>query len=127
MLAVVRAVARRGGVADPAGVESAVEEVVSSAHELVEIRLLNDLRSGSLEVPDALAAEMERVLGGGGHGAAERLGLAADTPAPQVRRAALGALARWQQLAESPLAARPVRVAARSVARTCEGIVAALG
>ena len=125
-LAMVRSVVRHGGCADAAMLEAAIEEVTSSAHELVEVRLLNDLRSGAVEVPGDLENEMDRLLGGSGHSAAGRLGLPEDAPPEQQRTAALEALARWQQVAASPLSSRPVQLAARGVTRTCEGLLAEL-
>lgn len=124
-IAVLRALARTGGLREPGSLELALDEVVASAHDLVEIRLLDDLRSGVLEVPEDLAAEMDRLLGGAGHAPADRLGLDPLSSTEDVRSVAMERLNRWKQLAESPLASRPVRLAARSVTRTCEGIVVA--
>jgi hypothetical protein len=43
-----------------------------------------------------------------------------------VRMAALRELDRWRRRAEDPFADRPAVRAYRAVARTCEGLVAAL-
>jgi hypothetical protein len=122
----VRAVVRRGGCADPDLMEVAAEEIASSAHEFREIRLLNDLRSGSLPLPDQRWAEMERLLGGSGHSPTARLGLPDATTAAELQRAALSELESWQAFANSPLSGRQVQLGARVVIRTIEGILARL-
>ncbi|MGZ4492507.1 MAG: dynamin family protein [Nocardioidaceae bacterium] len=125
-LAAVRAVVRRGGCSDPGLLEAAAEEVMASAHEFVEVRLLNELRGGFVQVPDHLEQEMDRLFGGSGHSTAARLGLP-ESATPQERRVvALEALARWQQVATSPLSDRPLQLAAQGITRTCEGILAEL-
>jgi hypothetical protein len=108
------------------GLVSAVEEIRASAHEFVEVRLLHQLRSSRLPGRPEQLAEMERLLGGLGASAAERLGLPPDSVSAQLLAAAQDALARWMRVAEHPLSAREVRTAARATARSCEGIVAAL-
>ena len=125
-LAAVRAVVRRGGCSDAGMLEAAAEAVTASAHEFVEVRLLNDLRAGFLQVSDQLEEEMDRLLGGSGHSTAGRLGLSEGSTGEERRAAALAALTRWQQVATSPLTDRRLQLAARGVARTCEGILADL-
>jgi hypothetical protein len=108
------------------GLAAAVEEIRASAHEFVEVRLLHQLRSDRLPGRPEQLAEMERLLGGLGASAPERLGLPPDA-VPEVQLAAAqNALSRWLRVAEHPLSAREVRFAARATARTCEGIVASL-
>ena len=121
----VRAAVRRGGCADPDLIEAAAEQIASSAHEFREIRLLNELRSGTLAIQQH-GDEMERLLGGSGHRPTTRLGLPeAATPA-ELSGAALTALDAWQRRASSPLSGRQVQLAARDVIRTIEGILAGL-
>jgi hypothetical protein len=96
------------------------ERIRAGAHELVELRLLHQLRSGRLAASDAQLTEMDRLLGGHGGGAAERLGV----PASEMRLAAQEALARWQAVAAHPFSSRELSAAARAVIRTCEGILA---
>jgi len=124
-LSALRAVVASGGCAEGAALAAGCEEIIASAHEFTEVRLLDDIRSGTVDVPPRYLEEMERLLGAAGHAAAVRLGLALDSPPDTVRGAALEALARWQRLAESPLADRRFAQAARGVTRSCEGIVAA--
>ena len=66
-LAVVRAVLRRGGCADAELIDARVEEVMGAAHEFVEVRLLTDLRTGTVGIAERLEEEMDRLLGGSGH------------------------------------------------------------
>jgi hypothetical protein len=102
-----------------------VERISSGAHEFVELQMLSSLRSGDVSLAaDALPAE--RLLGGDGVSATQRLALAPDAPAPVVRRAALAELDRWRRRAEDPFANREEVRVYRAVARSCEGIVAGL-
>ena len=100
------------------------ERVRAGAHELAETRLLAALRSGLVQVKPEEADAVERLLGSYGPSPAERLGLAPDATPDAVRDAAAAALTTWRRRAESPLA-RPAEVdAARTLARTCEGVLA---
>lgn len=123
-LSTVRAVVRRGGVAEPDLLAARHEEIVSSAHEFVEVRLLDDLHLGTLAVPPQVAEDLRRLLGGSGHAPAARLGLPAGTTGDALRQPVLAALARWQRLSESPAADQGLRRAARVAVRTCEGLLA---
>jgi hypothetical protein len=122
----VRAVVRRGGCAEPQYLEASAEEVSASAHEFVEVRLLDQLRSGTLEVPARLEEPMDRLLGGSGHGVAARLGRPPGTPVAELRETATAMLATWHQVAESPLSSRALQLAARGAVRTLEGVLVAL-
>jgi hypothetical protein len=104
----------------------AIERITASNHELAELQLLNLLRTGAVNVPPEEADAMERLLGGGGSGLHDRLGLPADSAGPNLRKALEEELGRWQLRAESPLSDRAVVEAARVVVRTCEGLMAEL-
>jgi hypothetical protein len=119
----LRAALEREGVAAPAAFRARIEELLATAHGFVEVRLLDDLRSGALEISPGRAAELERLFGGSGAAAATRLGLPETAGPDEVRAAALTALARWQRVAESPLSSRPAVVAARAAVRTCESLL----
>lgn len=101
-----------------------VEEVRASAHEFAELRLLDECRAGRLALTDDEVVDAERLLGVEGNGLHERLGLEPETPAGDLRAAALAAVARWRRRAESPMSARPVAAAAAVLARTGEGLLA---
>jgi hypothetical protein len=137
-LAAVRVVAASGGCHDPDALLAAAEQITSGAHAFEEVRFLDLLRSGELELPADFAAELDRLLGGSGHDPASRLGLSDgvggpgddDTDAepgsgPEVvtRDAALEALSRWRSVAENPLAGRGLQNAARVAIRSIEGVM----
>jgi hypothetical protein len=106
---------------------SRVEAIVVGAHELTELRLLNDLRTGAITLPDAdLRDEAEALLGAGGGALRVRLRLAADTPDTDLRPAVLGALRRWQRLGESPIADPGSQRTAAVLRRSCEGLLGSL-
>jgi hypothetical protein len=99
-----------------------VERVVAGAHELAEIRLLNGLRAGAVDVAPDEAAVMERVLGAAGTSPAARLGLPEGSAADTLRTALDEELGRWQRRAENPLSSREVADAARDVVRSLSGV-----
>jgi hypothetical protein len=102
-----------------------VEAIEAGAHELVELRLVNDLRTGVVELPDAeLADSVETLLGVSGTDPRSRLGLPHDAPDEALRPAAVAALRRWQTIGESPVAGGAVRRVAAVARRTCEGLLA---
>ncbi len=121
----LRAALTRGGVARPQVYEARLEELLATAHAFVEIRLLDDVRSGALELSETRAALLERLLGGSGAAPAARLGLPETATPEEVRAAALAELTRWQRIAESPLSNRPLALAARAAVRTCEALLGA--
>jgi hypothetical protein len=126
-LAVLFDVLRGGGCTDGEALLTAAEQLSASTHEFEEVRLLSALRSGSIEVRPDRIAELDRLLGGNGHSAAARLGLAEGATAEEIRETALESLVTWQRLAEHPLSGRQLKVAARAATRTLEGVVAAQG
>ncbi len=99
-----------------------LERISAGAHELTEIRLLNALRAGSIDVKADEAEAMERLLGATGSSIPARLGLAESASPDQQRAAMLAELSRWQRRAENPLSSREVADAARELVRTCSGI-----
>jgi hypothetical protein len=105
--------------------KSRVEAVLAGAHELTELRLLNDLRTGVVELTDQdLRDEAEALLGASGGSARARLRLGPDTPDEELRPAVIAALRRWQRLGESPVAEPGTRRTAAVLRRTCEGLLA---
>ncbi|MEV8503350.1 dynamin family protein [Actinoplanes sp. NPDC051475] len=110
---------------DPESAAAAeAERIRASAHEFAELRLLHLLRSGRMPGRPEQLAEMDRLLGGAGAAAYQRLALPAEAEPGRVVAAAREALARWQTVAEHPLSARELRTAARAAARSCEGVLA---
>jgi hypothetical protein len=126
-LVAVDAVLRGGDGAGPRGAALAREiEKAKGAHEFTELRLLGALRSGAVRVPQADAAEAERLLGDLGTAPPARLGLPAGEAPEAMRQEAFAALERWQRHAVNPMLARGTAQACRAVVRSCEGIVAGL-
>lgn len=108
---------------DGRGLSTHVERILAGAHEFTELRLLSDLRSGTVTLPRSLAPEAERLLGDCGTTPTTRLGLPPNTHPTELRQAALTALHRWQSHAENPLLSRRAADACRTLVRTCEGIL----
>jgi hypothetical protein len=123
-LAALDAVLAAGGVARADALRARAEEVTATAHEFVEVRVLDQLRRGLLRLPDVRSAELERLLGAGGHGVEARLGVAPGTPPEELRGVCTEALARWRRLAAHPLSDRSAQVAAAVATRTLEGMLA---
>jgi predicted GTPase len=125
-LVTVESVARSAPVHGSDELIAAVERITAGAHELEELRVVNLLRAGAVEMkPDDLA-DAERLLGAGGPAPATRLGLPDTADDTEIRAAAAEQLTRWQRRAESPLASRDVTEAARILVRSCEAILADL-
>jgi hypothetical protein len=101
-----------------------VEQLRAGAHELAEIRLLTDLRTGHLPASPEQLSWLERLLGGYGTAATVRLGLPPDAPTAEVAAANATHHARWQRIARNPLTAPELARAATVAVRTCEGIFA---
>ena len=101
------------------------EEILASAHEFEELRLLNDLRTGAYDFDDSLRERMEVLLGANGGALRARLGLDQGTSTDEAYRALITELNRWRELRESPFADRSVQRAATVLRRTCEGLLLA--
>ena len=103
-----------------------VERILAGSHEFAEMQLLAAIRSSAVTFPDAYHAEAERLLGANGTIPALRLGLVEDTDPGTLRAVALETLERWRRLSENPVFPRAFADAARTVVRSCEGILHAL-
>ncbi|HEX6358431.1 dynamin family protein [Actinophytocola sp.] len=103
-----------------------VEAVMSSAHPFNELRVLSGLRAGWVSGKDEVVADLERVIGGTGGAAHQRLRLPEDAGHRELTNAATDALSRWQRRAENPLTSYELAVAARVAVRSCEGMLADL-
>ncbi|HEY6423130.1 MAG TPA: ATP-binding protein [Pseudonocardiaceae bacterium] len=100
-----------------------LERIRAGAHELTEIDLIDELRSGALPLADDERQAAEQLLGAAGAQPWVRLGLGADADTGEVRLAAWVALARWQHRASHPGSTRAVRNAAEVLVRTCEELL----
>ena len=119
-------VLQREPIAASAPLAREVERITAGAHEFTELRLLTALRTRVVKLPKEAKVEAERLLGGDGGTLAARLGLDAAADPAQLREAALAALGGWQRRAESPLSDRSQVSTARTMVRTCEGLLATL-
>jgi hypothetical protein len=99
------------------------ERAVASTHDFAELRLLSALETGRLTLPGGLAESAERLTGGQGIEIADRLGL---QPVDDLRGAAFDQLNQWRAQSESPLLGARQQAAARTVVRSCEGMLADL-
>jgi hypothetical protein len=122
-LAVLNEVLRADGCRNSAELRAAVEELSAGTHEFEEVRLLDAVRSGVVELPADRLAELDQLLGGNGHDPVSRLGVEPDSDSEQLRLAALASLSRWQRIAEHPLYPRQAQLAARTATRTLEGLL----
>ncbi|WP_329103038.1 hypothetical protein OG792_25575 [Micromonospora sp. NBC_01699] len=105
---------------------SRVEQVLASAHDFRELRLLATLRDPKTRIDRELSAEAHRLVGGNGTSLAVRLELDQDTDGGQLWEAGVDALYRWQAQADDPLLRPDQRRIARVVLRSVEGMLAEL-
>jgi hypothetical protein len=103
-----------------------VEQLRAGAHELAEIRLLTELRTGAVSARPEQLAQMERLLGGEGTAAPIRLGLAPDAPGSEIAAAVSSQHTRWRRVAADPLTDPSLIRAAKVLQRTCEGLAASI-
>jgi len=123
--AVERVLARRQVPASER-LQAQVEAVFAGAHELTELRLLNDVRTGVVDLgSEAVTDEAEALLGLAGTDLRSRLQLPPDAPDDALRPALMAALRRWQRREGSPVADAATRRAAAVLRRSCEGLLAA--
>jgi hypothetical protein len=105
---------------------TALEQLVVSAHEFRELRLLAALHGGRTELPDPLADEARQLVGGIGTTLPARLGFDHEPTGGELHSAVAAALRRWQEQAENHALGTTQRHAARVVVRSCEGMAARL-
>ncbi|HEY7592808.1 MAG TPA: hypothetical protein VH969_06605 [Actinophytocola sp.] len=105
---------------------TSLEQLVVGAHDFRELRLLAALHGGRTELPDPLAAEARRLVGGVGTGLPARLGFDREPSGAELHGAVSDALRRWQEQAENHALSKGQRRAARVVVRSCEGMIAKL-
>ena len=116
-------VLRREPLPQSRALRAEIERILAGNHEFVEMRLLSAIRSSSVTIPEAYQAEAERLLGANGVSPAERLGLVDDTDPRMLRAVTMETLDRWRRLSEHPVYPRAFTDAARTVVRSCEGIL----
>ncbi|WP_254431282.1 dynamin family protein [Agromyces sp. Marseille-P2726] len=122
-LAALSSLISRRPTAGSSALARAIERLEANAHELRELRLLSAARTTGIGLPDAEAAEAERLIGGRGTSATRRLGLDDDAGDDEVRAAAGAALQRWRAMLGSPLLDRAAVEACQVVIRSCEAVM----
>jgi energy-coupling factor transporter ATP-binding protein EcfA2 len=125
-LLAVDAVLRAEPRPEAAGLVADLERVLASAHEFRELRLLSSLQPGRPALFGELDAEARRIVGGGGTGLLERLGIDREPSGTELQHLVQDALGRWQEQAGNVQLSDDARRAARIVVRSCEGMLAAL-
>ncbi len=123
-LATVWALADERGGNEGRQLRERIRDIERAAHELVEIRLLSQLRRGAIELGPA-AAEARRILGDDGAAGNIRLGLPDETSPDDVRSAAIDTIGRWRHTAQDPLLDKGAREIVDGVIRSCEALAAA--
>lgn len=122
VLAGLRSVLQRGDWPEAADLLGGVERLVSSSHELEELHLLGELRTGALSLPRDRAESLERIFGGAGTSAATRLGVP-DGPPEALRQEAVAQLDSWHRVARHPLTSRQLHVLCQSAVRSLEALL----
>ncbi|MFD1815439.1 dynamin family protein [Rhodococcus gannanensis] len=125
LLALERLLAHEPG-ADAGRVLNSVKQALSDGHGFQEIRLLGRLRSTPVTLDDDDTRLLQRIVGGQGVAATQRLGLDPDAGASQQRDLALGAVRYWRARAEHPLVDGFTARACAVAARSAEGVLADL-
>jgi 50S ribosome-binding GTPase len=121
-LRTIDAVTRADPVAAAPRLQRQVERLRVSAHELAEIRLLTELRTGQVPAAPEQLALMDRLLGGAGSAVTTRLNLAPDVSRAEIDQAIGDLHGYWRRVARSPLTDPALSRAADVLLRTCEGL-----
>jgi hypothetical protein len=123
-LRVIDAVTRADPIPAAGKLREQIERIRANAHELAEIRLLTELRTGQVPAPPEESAQMERLLGGEGTATATRLGLPEDAPPDDIAAAIGREHTRWRRVGDNRFTDPVLARAAAVLQRTCEGLSA---
>ena len=99
------------------------EQILASAHQFAEIRVLIAHRSGLVDFGDQDRELVDRILGCHGTAPHRRFGLAPDVGPDEIRDAVFRSIDHFRRRAESPLSTRELAEAAAVIVRTCEGML----
>jgi hypothetical protein len=121
-LRVIDSVSRGCPVPAAEQVQQAVERFRVGAHELVELRVLLDLRAEQIPADPDRHAALERLLGGSGGAATSRLGLDVDADQDTIDAAVAAERRTWRRVSQSQLAPPALVRAAQVAVRTCDGL-----
>ena len=124
LLALRRELDTLGPDADVLALREEVEAALHDAHELDEMRLLADLRSGRRpDIGTQRLADADRLIGGEGTAATARLELSERADRETVREAALARVREWREVESDPALGHAEVTAARTVIRSIEGLL----
>jgi hypothetical protein len=104
------------------GLAATIDRALSGAHDFRELRLLASLRTGKVALPEDLAAEALRLVGGEGTDPAARLGVEEEPSTSDVQYLLADIFPRWRGQAENPALGVEERRAAKVVVRSCEAL-----
>ena len=122
----LEALIREKPIADAGALLGEIEQIMMNSHDLRELGLLAQARTSVLSLKEADRAEAERIAGGSGTSALQRLGLPETATDDEIRNRAAGILAHWHSVAQSPLADRATADLSRVVIRSVEGALTEL-
>ena len=104
------------------GLAASIDRALAGAHDFRELRLLASLRTGRVALPEDLAAEALRLVGGEGTDPAARLGVEDAPSTSDVQYLLADIFPRWRGQAENPALGVEERRAAKVVVRSCEAL-----
>ncbi|PJJ63489.1 dynamin family protein [Compostimonas suwonensis] len=104
-------------------IATALERIIAGAHEITELQTLATLRLGVYPLDRPLVEEAERLIGGVGTAAVQRLALDEDASREAIHFEALASARRWRQRATSPLSDHETTQLCETVVRSCEAIL----
>jgi hypothetical protein len=104
------------------GLAASIDRALAGAHDFRELRLLASLRTGKVTLPEDLAAEALRLVGGEGTDPAARLGVEDEPSTSDVQYLLADIFPRWRGQAENPALGAEERRAAKVVVRSCEAL-----
>lgn len=108
-------------------IRAGLERITSNSHDLRELGLLAELRTGSAALSPDDAADAERIVGGSGTSAAARLGLDSTMTSAEGRERIDALLGHWHAISQSPIGDRATTELCRVVTRSIEGVASELG
>lgn len=101
-----------------------LDDFLSDGHAFTESQLLGKVRAKQVPLTSSQVTELERLIGGRGTSAQERLGLADEQIAQgALHDAAVEELWRWRDRADNPLLDTDAIEACRIAAMSCESIL----
>jgi hypothetical protein len=106
-----------------------IEQILANTHDFSELRLISDINSGRVIMPELLSEQALQLCGAAGVALDERLGLSGVdgyTSEIEKKEMLLRVLRDWRRIVEDQSQSPSVRALARVVVRSCEGLFVAL-